>query len=68
LFVTLASGVEQTVDLPHDAVFVYAAAARDSFFGTRWKSSDTWTATKARAQAEVRKRAKGEDDPEVTAL
>jgi CRISPR-associated protein Csb1 len=59
-------GAEQTVALPHDAVLVYAAAARDRLFGARWKSRDTWTATKARAQAEVKKRAKGDDDPGVT--
>jgi hypothetical protein len=58
--------VEQTVALPHYAIVAYTAAARDRLFGDRWRSTDNWTATKARAQAEVRKHSNGNDDAGVT--
>jgi CRISPR-associated protein Csb1 len=54
-------GSEQAVDLPHDAVLAYARTARDRFFPAGFKP-DTWAATKAGAKAEVKKRAKGEDE------
>lgn len=54
-------GSETVIELPHKDVLKYAEAARDRFFpnGVR---AETWIATKPLAQAEVRKRAKGEDD------
>ena len=61
-------GAEQTVALPYDAVLAYTVSARDRLFGGRWKSTETWTATKAGAQVEVKKRAKGDDDVGATAL
>ena len=54
-------GSEHTVALPHDEMIAYTRAARDRLFPGR-KPGETWTATKAMAQAEVRKRGKGEDD------
>lgn len=54
-------GSEEPLDLPHEAVLAYARAARDHLFPSGFKS-ETWTATKPGAQAEVRKRAKSDDD------
>ena len=57
-------GSDPGVDLPHGEVVAYAAAARDQLFPLGLRN-ETWTATKAAAQAEVKKRAKGDDDPAV---
>ncbi|MGE0008577.1 MAG: type I-U CRISPR-associated RAMP protein Csb1/Cas7u [Parvibaculaceae bacterium] len=54
-------GSEEEVDLPHEVVLAYVRAARDRFFPKGFKP-DTWAATKAGAKAEVKKRAKGEDE------
>ena len=59
-------GSENPVDLPHAAVFAYAEAARDRFFPNGVKA-ETWAATKAMAQAEVKKRAKGDEDAAAAA-
>lgn len=54
-------GSEEEIDLPHDAVLDYARAARDRLFPKGF-NSETWTATKEGAQAEVKKRAKDDDE------
>jgi CRISPR-associated protein Csb1 len=54
-------GSEEEIDLPHDAVLEYARAARDRLFPEGFKP-ETWKATKEGAQAEVKKRAKGDDE------
>jgi CRISPR-associated protein Csb1 len=54
-------GSEEEIDLPHDAVLAYARAARDGLFPKGFEAQ-TWTATKEGAQAEVKKRAKGDDE------
>jgi CRISPR-associated protein Csb1 len=54
-------GREESVDLPPEAVLAYARAACGRLFPTGFKP-ETWSATKAGAQAEVKKRAKGDDD------
>ena len=53
-------GSENEVDLSHGKVRAYAEATRDRFFPNGIKG-ETWNATKALAQAEVKKRAKGDD-------
>lgn len=54
-------GSEEPIELSHDTVLAYARAARDRLFPKGFKS-ETWTATKEGAQAEVKKRAKGDDE------
>lgn len=54
-------GAEETVELPHDAIVTYARSARDLLFPNGFKP-ETWTATKAGAQSEIKKRAKSDDD------
>lgn len=54
-------GSETEIDLPHEEAVGYAAAARDGFFPNGIKA-EMWNATKALAQAEVKKRAKGDDE------
>jgi CRISPR-associated protein Csb1 len=54
-------GSENEIDLPHDDVLAYAKAAGDQFFPSGIKA-ETWIAAKALAQAEVKKRAKGDDE------
>ncbi len=54
-------GREEEIALRHDDVLAYARSARDRLFPAGL-TNETWTATKAGAQAEVKKRAKGEDE------
>lgn len=54
-------GSETEFDVPHTAARAYTETARDRFFPNGVKA-ETWNATKALAQAEVKKRAKGEDE------
>ena len=54
-------GEEVEVELPHEAIVQYTRAARDRLFPGATKS-ETWIATKFGAQAEVKKRAKGDDE------
>jgi CRISPR-associated protein Csb1 len=54
-------GSEAEFDLPHTEARAYAETARDRFFPNGVKA-ETWNATKALAQAEVKKRAKSEDE------
>lgn len=54
-------GSEDDCDLPHDEIVGYARVARDRLF-PEGLNDDTWVATKAGAQAEVRKRAKNDDE------
>jgi CRISPR-associated protein Csb1 len=57
-------GSEKEIDLPHKEMLAYATAARNRFFSGGIKA-DTWNATKTLAQAEVKKRAKGDDEAAV---
>ena len=59
-------GSEEAIELPHDAVLAYARAARDRMFPKGFKS-ETWIATKEGAQAEVKKRAKSDDEAAAAA-
>jgi CRISPR-associated protein Csb1 len=54
-------GLEETIELRHEDMVDYAHAARDRLFPKGF-TAETWTATKAGAQAEVRKRAKSDDE------
>jgi CRISPR-associated protein Csb1 len=54
-------GSETEVNLPYNEMVAYAEAARDRFFPNGTKA-ETWNATKALAQAEVKKRAKRDEE------
>ncbi|HTT78348.1 MAG TPA: type I-U CRISPR-associated RAMP protein Csb1/Cas7u [Stellaceae bacterium] len=54
-------GSEDEFDLPHDEIISYTRAARDRLFPKGLKN-ETWSATKTGAQAEVKKRAKSDDE------
>jgi CRISPR-associated protein Csb1 len=59
------NGSQEAVDLPHENIVSYARAARDAMF-PKGLHDETWTATKAGAQKEVKKRAKGDDESGAT--
>jgi CRISPR-associated protein Csb1 len=54
-------GSEEEFELPHDEIINYTRAARDCLFPKGLKN-EKWTATKAGAQAEIKKRAKSDDE------
>jgi CRISPR-associated protein Csb1 len=54
-------GSENKFELPHDEIVDYARAVRDRLFPKGIKN-ESWTATKAGAQAKVNERAKNDDE------